>query len=184
MEAMLTIGNRKPAGVRTELELLTKLYKFPKEHIDDYKFRLVEKADTLIGDDEFAWKSLSKEAQTWMNLCIEAFQNDKAPPEFPEQLNLPKQKKVKQTRTGRLDPKLALSGKEKLDDTTKLPMATSVVKYIYEMVVLNPDISITEVKQNLHAVGLFATDGTIKGKRNDVRVIISILMKHGKYRVR
>ncbi len=170
-------------GVRAELEKLTKLFKYPKEHINDYKFRLVEKADTLIGDNENVWKALSKETQTWMNLCIEAFQNDKAPPEFPEQIE-PVKKKTKTPRSGRLDPKLALSGKEKLDDKTMMPTATSVVKYIYEMVALNPDISITEVKQNLHAVGLFATDGTIKGKRNDVRVIISILMKHGKYRVR
>lgn len=171
-------------NVRVELEKLTGFQQSLDEPIEDYQFRIVEEADKLIGDNEDKWKSLSKECQTWINLFIEKVKDGKTIPPFPEEKKTVKQKTIL-PRSKRLDPKTTFADKTPLPlNKTVAPIATSVVKYVYEMVALNPDISITEVKQNLNDVGLYATDGTIKGKRNDVRVIIQILMKHGKYRTK
>lgn len=59
---------------------------------------------------------------------------------------------------------------------------TSAVKYIWEIVCRNPDITYPELQQALNDKGIFATPSTIKTKRNDARVIIKILISIGRYR--
>lgn len=156
--------------VRQELEAIAKISQGKSEGLLGYKKRLALKVDAVVEEQPSLWEALSMEARTWVNNIARAFQDPTGTTPYPD---FPRPHKILRKHQN----VVIKPGKKESN------YKNSAVKAIYRMVILNPEMSLAEIKQRLIESKLYATDQTIKTKRNDIRTVIKMMIIEGRYKI-
>jgi hypothetical protein len=183
--------------VISELENLTKSIKEPGETDDEYHIRLVAMADSVIGDNEELWQSLSIATQSWMNKVIKAIMEESAIiPPLPDDKKKGKPKPVVSEQVEETPAPDPTTGANLTELTDTPPVVTptpgpqtkpftpegkpSALKRTWMLMIEKPERTIADVISILESEGYVVNKSTVASKRSDVLYLLQLMKEMGR----
>lgn len=151
----------------------------------DYLRKLVEAAADQLPDD--AWNALSPEAQLWVNTAATAYKANEEIADFPPDEPAAAAAPAKAPRAAPVRKAAAAAAQEEAAPQAPAPAAparkpASSGVLIKQFMLVDPNISVKDLKDKLTELGANPSDLTITTVRSDFRQTLKFLKEAGKLR--